>query len=173
MIGGTQALGVPASSGDSYPERMAITRLITPLLLSMMKKLRDRPPTKNMGGVLVFMILAVVPIWFVACSGSSDSAERIQQIEMGIEKASVQNSIDILMADAAVASIDANKGPGKAAVQKWTGLPKKGGRRITAGGAPVDLADYMGLDADKTKFWYCYDTDGRVLEQKTLAGNCS
>jgi hypothetical protein len=105
--------------------------------------------------------------------GSSDSAERIQQIEIRIEKASVQNSIDVLMADAALASIDAKKSPGKAAVQKWIGLPKKGGRRITAGGAPVDLADYIGLDADRTTFWYCYDSDGRVLEQKTPAGNCS
>jgi YD repeat-containing protein len=27
--------------------------------------------------------------------------------------------------------------------------------------------------ADETKYWYCYDTDGRILEQRTTAGNCA
>jgi hypothetical protein len=90
------------------------------------------------------------------------------------EKTNVQTAMDTLMAEAAVTVIDVKNGSTTAAVLDWTGLPLKGSAAIQVGGANVDLADYMRMTtADGTKYWYCYDTDGRILEHRTTAGNCA
>ena len=121
------------------------------------------------------MLLLQVLLVSTACGGSSsDLVEVIEAVGLSAEKANVQNAIDLLMADAAITVIDAKKGRRTSAVKDWTGVPKSGGSRVKVGGSNVDLADYMMLDSgDITKYWYCYDTDGRVLEQRTSAGKCS
>ena len=119
-------------------------------------------------GILVLLVST-------ACGGSSgELVQAIEGVGLSAEKTGVQTAIDLLMADAAITAIDAKKGSRTSAVKDWTRLPKSGGSAVEVRGSKVDLADYMVLDSgDTTQYWYCYDTDGRVLEQKTSAGKCS
>ena len=118
-------------------------------------------------GIMAAIAAVTVPLVTKFASSGEKGAQ-------SAEKTNVQTAMDTLMAEAAVTVIDAKKGSLTAAVQSWTGLPKKGAAAIQIGGANVDLADYMRLStADETKYWYCYDTDGKILELLTAAGNCT
>ena len=118
-------------------------------------------------GIMAAIAAVTVPLVTKFASSGESGAQ-------SAEKTNVQTAMDTLMAEAAVTVIDAKKGSTTAAVLDWTGLPLKGSAAIQVGGADVDLADYMRMTtADETKYWYCYDTDGKILEQRTTAGNCA
>ena len=84
------------------------------------------------------------------------------------ERTNVQTAMDTLMAEAAITRID----PNEVAVRLLTGLPRRDGAAVTVAGTAVDLADYMRLAGDETKFYYCWEEDGRVRHQLAVEQRC-
>ena len=131
---------------------------------------------RSEGLLLMGILLLQVLVVSAACGGSSDKkvSGTLEGIAQSVEKTNVQGAFNLLIADAFITVIDAKQGSRTAAVNDWTGLPTRGGSAIQAGGSNVDLGDYTEMDVgDTTQYWYCYDTVGRVIEQRTTAGNCS
>ena len=107
-------------------------------------------------GIIVAIAAVTIPL-VTRFAGTGQTGAQTAELE------NVQTAVDTLVAEAAIASVDARTGP-STATQLWTGLPTSAGAAIQVGGSSVDLADYMRMTSDQTTYFYCWGTDGSATQ---------
>ena len=119
------------------------------------------------GFTLIEMIVVVGIIAVLAAVIVPNMGKFIGQGESGAKSAemdAVQTAMHAMMADKAITAVNAyNLSTTSSASNTWTGLP--------AGTDAVALNSY--LQADNTKYFYCYDGAGALVEQFETAVACT